>query len=138
MSIEIDRQGKMSAALAFERPESAAELGARSGELQAELKAAGFDLSAGALTLSVAASADASPQPAASTAGQTFAGQSGLGQSSSGFGQAGSDASGGQTGGRAGGLGARAFGAAAQLADAGPAAAFSRPSDLRSALDIRI
>lgn len=50
VSIEIGADGKVSAQLAFERPEAAAELRSRAGELQRALEQAGFDLSKGGLS----------------------------------------------------------------------------------------
>jgi flagellar hook-length control protein FliK len=50
VSIDIGADGRMSAQLAFERPEAAAELRGRSGELQRALEQAGFDLSRGGLS----------------------------------------------------------------------------------------
>jgi hypothetical protein len=45
--VEIDAAGKMSAALAFDNQQAAAELKSRAGELQRALEQAGFDLSGG-------------------------------------------------------------------------------------------
>lgn len=45
--VEINAQGRVAAALAFDNPQAAAELKARSGELQRALEQAGFDLSGG-------------------------------------------------------------------------------------------
>jgi flagellar hook-length control protein FliK len=50
VSIDIGADGRMSAQLAFERPEAAAELRGRSAELQRALEQAGFDLSRGGLS----------------------------------------------------------------------------------------
>jgi hypothetical protein len=52
--VEIGANGRMSAAMAFENPQAAAELKSRSGELQHALEQAGFDLSGG-LSFDVAA-----------------------------------------------------------------------------------
>ncbi|HEY8572159.1 flagellar hook-length control protein FliK [Phenylobacterium sp.] len=45
--IEINHQGRVSAAMAFDNPQAAAELKGRAGELQKALEQAGFDLSGG-------------------------------------------------------------------------------------------
>ncbi|MCR5874745.1 flagellar hook-length control protein FliK [Phenylobacterium sp. J426] len=45
--VEIGANGRMTAALSFENPQAAADLKARSGELQKALEQAGFDLSGG-------------------------------------------------------------------------------------------
>jgi flagellar hook-length control protein FliK len=45
--VEIGANGRMSAAMAFDNPQAAAELKSRSGELQHALEQAGFDLSGG-------------------------------------------------------------------------------------------
>jgi hypothetical protein len=45
--VEIGAGGRMSAAMAFDNPQSAAELKSRSGELQHALEQAGFDISGG-------------------------------------------------------------------------------------------
>lgn len=45
--VEIGAHGRMTAAMSFENPQAAAELKARSGELQRALEQAGFDLSSG-------------------------------------------------------------------------------------------
>ena len=50
VSVEINSRGELSAHMAFERPESAAELRGRSAELQRALEQAGFDLSRGGLS----------------------------------------------------------------------------------------
>ena len=47
ISVEIAASGKMTAAMSFESPQAAAELRARSHELQRALEQAGFDLSGG-------------------------------------------------------------------------------------------
>lgn len=47
VSVEIAASGKMSAAMSFDTPQAAAELRARSHELQRALEQAGFDLSGG-------------------------------------------------------------------------------------------
>lgn len=47
VSVEIAASGKMTAAMSFESPQAAAELRARSNELQRALEQAGFDLSGG-------------------------------------------------------------------------------------------
>lgn len=53
VSVEIAASGKMTAAMSFESPQAAAEVRARSHELQRALEQAGFDLSGG-LTFDVA------------------------------------------------------------------------------------
>ncbi|HTK34815.1 MAG TPA: flagellar hook-length control protein FliK [Caulobacteraceae bacterium] len=50
VAVAIDARGRLSAALSFDRPESAAALKAQSGVLQAALERAGFDLSGGGLS----------------------------------------------------------------------------------------
>jgi hypothetical protein len=50
VSVRIDAQGRLSAALAFDNPAAAAQLQARSAELRANLEQAGFDLSQGGLS----------------------------------------------------------------------------------------
>jgi hypothetical protein len=55
VSVRIDAQGRLSAALAFDNPAAAAQLNARSGELRAALEQAGFDLSQGGLSFDTAA-----------------------------------------------------------------------------------
>jgi hypothetical protein len=54
VAIEIDRAGKMTAALTFDSPQSAADLRGRSGELRLALERAGFDISEGGLTFDLA------------------------------------------------------------------------------------
>ncbi|MBW3616457.1 MAG: flagellar hook-length control protein FliK [Proteobacteria bacterium] len=50
VSIDIGADGRLSAQMAFERPEAAAELRSRGAELQRALEQAGFDLSKGGLS----------------------------------------------------------------------------------------
>jgi flagellar hook-length control protein FliK len=50
VTVEIGPRGQITAALSFERPQSAAELGARSNELRAALEKAGFDVASGGLS----------------------------------------------------------------------------------------
>ena len=45
--VDIDAQGKLTAAMAFDNPHAAAELRGRSGDLQRALEQAGFDISGG-------------------------------------------------------------------------------------------
>lgn len=45
--VDIDAQGKLTAAMAFDNPHAAAELRSRSGDLQRALEQAGFDISGG-------------------------------------------------------------------------------------------
>ena len=47
VSVEIAASGKMTAAMSFDSPQAAAELRARSSEIQRALEQAGFDLSGG-------------------------------------------------------------------------------------------
>lgn len=54
VSVEIAASGKMTAAMSFDSPQAAAELRARSHELQKALEQAGFDVSAGGLSFDVA------------------------------------------------------------------------------------
>jgi hypothetical protein len=86
VSVEIGSEGRLSARLLFERPEAAAELRARSGELQSALAAAGFDVSAG-LTFATA-------EPARTATAQNEARQDGAAawqQAGQGLGQGGGD-----------------------------------------------
>lgn len=53
VSVEIAASGKMTAAMSFDSPQAAAELRARSHELQKALEQAGFDVSAGGLSFDV-------------------------------------------------------------------------------------
>ena len=50
VAIEIDRDGKMTAALSFDSAQSAADLRGRAGELRLALEQAGFDIPEGGLT----------------------------------------------------------------------------------------
>lgn len=50
VSLEINSRGELSAHMAFEKPEAAAELRGRAAELQRALEQAGFDLSRGGLS----------------------------------------------------------------------------------------
>ncbi|MDP1736880.1 MAG: flagellar hook-length control protein FliK [Caulobacter sp.] len=54
VAIEIDRAGKMTAALTFDSAQSAADLRGRSGELRLALEQAGFDVSESGLTFDLA------------------------------------------------------------------------------------
>ncbi|MDP1988491.1 flagellar hook-length control protein FliK [Phenylobacterium sp.] len=45
--VDIDSQGKLTAAMAFDNPHAAAELRGRAGDLQRALEQAGFDISGG-------------------------------------------------------------------------------------------
>lgn len=45
--VDIDAQGRLTAAMAFENPQAASELRGRAGELQKALEQAGFDMSGG-------------------------------------------------------------------------------------------
>ena len=116
--LDISADGKLSARLAFDRPEAAAALGAQAGELRQALSQAGFDVSPQALTFETA--------PGGMGSGGAGLGAGGFG----GFGGDGSD------GARAG---SRAF-ASAQPddLDAAMAAAASRNATAASGLDIRI
>ena len=71
VSVEIGRQGQIRAAFAFEKPQTAAELKARSGELQSALEQAGFDLASGGLSFDTGAGTDLAGQNTGG--GQTFA-----------------------------------------------------------------
>jgi len=50
VTVEIGPKGQITAAMAFERPQSAAELGSRAAELRSALEKAGFDVAAGGLS----------------------------------------------------------------------------------------
>ncbi|MFZ5668919.1 MAG: flagellar hook-length control protein FliK [Pseudomonadota bacterium] len=54
VSIEIDRDGRLSAALTFESSHAAADLRGRAADLRQALESAGFDLSEGGLTFDLA------------------------------------------------------------------------------------
>ncbi|MDO8297439.1 MAG: flagellar hook-length control protein FliK [Caulobacter sp.] len=54
VAIEIDRDGKLTAAMSFDSAQSAADLRGRSGELRLALEQAGFDVSEGGLTFDLA------------------------------------------------------------------------------------
>lgn len=54
VKLEIGRDGRVSAAMSFEKPQAAAELKARSGELRDALQQAGFELAQDALTFDLA------------------------------------------------------------------------------------
>lgn len=55
VQLKIDAQGRLSATLAFDRPESAEALKARAGELRQALEQSGFDLSGSSLSFESAA-----------------------------------------------------------------------------------
>ena len=113
VSIEIDGKGAMSAALSFEKPESASLLKSHSAELQQSLSQAGFDLPASSISFSAAdhdgkggsgASTFFAGGDAQNSGAQNNGGQNGAGQQS------------GQGGGHAQSAG-RAFGAASFAAE---------------------
>ncbi|HRD28728.1 MAG TPA: flagellar hook-length control protein FliK, partial [Caulobacter sp.] len=54
VAIEIDRNGKLTAALSFDSPQAAADLRGRAGELRQALEQAGFDVSENSLTFDAA------------------------------------------------------------------------------------
>ncbi|WP_269716015.1 flagellar hook-length control protein FliK [Caulobacter sp. NIBR2454] len=54
VKLEIDRDGRVTAAMSFEKPQAASELRARSSELREALEKAGFDLAQEALTFDLA------------------------------------------------------------------------------------
>lgn len=54
VKLEIGRDGRVTAAMSFEKPQAAAELKARSGELRDALQQAGFELAQDALTFDLA------------------------------------------------------------------------------------
>lgn len=114
VSVEIDAKGRLSATMAFDRPESAAALQGRAQELQSALEKAGFDLSGAGLNFSTGGGGD-------------FAGQGG-GQAF------------GQSGALRGERLARAFDAASETADSADASASIAYQQRRSvrAVDIRI
>ncbi|HEY2355815.1 MAG TPA: flagellar hook-length control protein FliK [Phenylobacterium sp.] len=76
--VEIGAGGRMSAAMAFDSPQAAAELKSRSGELQRALEQAGFDISGG-LSFDVASDSGqggrASGQDTDSNSGAAFRGR---------------------------------------------------------------
>ncbi|HEX5264279.1 MAG TPA: flagellar hook-length control protein FliK, partial [Phenylobacterium sp.] len=76
--VEIGAGGRMSAAMAFDSPQAAAELKSRSGELQRALEQAGFDISGG-LSFDVASDSGqggrASGQDGDSNSGAAFRGR---------------------------------------------------------------
>lgn len=76
--VEIGAGGRMSAAMAFDNPQAAAELKSRSGELQRALEQAGFDISGG-LSFDVASDSGqngrASGQDSDSNSGAAFRGR---------------------------------------------------------------
>ena len=111
--LQIAADGRLSARLSFDRPETAAALGARAGELRQALSQAGFDVAPQALSFETAAA--------------------GFGGGFSGF-QDWRGAGGGADDARSG---SRAF-AAAQPDPDPPLAATSRSSQAASGLDIRI
>jgi flagellar hook-length control protein FliK len=51
--IQVDRNGQVRAALSFDNPQAAADLGARADELKAQLNQAGFDVADGGLSFSL-------------------------------------------------------------------------------------
>lgn len=109
--LQIAADGRLSARLTFDRPDAAAALGARAGELRQALSQAGFDVQPQALTF------------------ETGAGAFGGGAGFQHFG-GGDDTQGGARG------GARAFAAAASPDADAPAP--SAPSQAAAGLDIRI
>ena len=54
VALEIDRNGKLTAALSFDSAQSAADLRGRAGELRLALEQAGFDIAEGGLTFDLA------------------------------------------------------------------------------------
>lgn len=54
VAIEIDRDGRLTAAMSFDSAQSAADLRGRAGELRLALEQAGFDVSEGGLTFDLA------------------------------------------------------------------------------------
>jgi Meckel syndrome type 1 protein len=124
VSMEIDAKGGVSAALAFEKPETASLFSAHAGELQQALAQAGFDLSSSNLSF-------ATVNPEAGRASQTPF-----------FGGDGGDAAGGDGGasdqGRQARTAGRAFGAASFAADQADQIYSSATSLRARGLDIRI
>ena len=116
--LEIGADGRTTAALSFDRPESADLLRSRSGELRAALSQAGFDLPADAISFDVASG----------RGGAGFDPNTGSWAGSGGFG--GGDSSGGSRAARLG-----AFSAAAGLDEPPPLRPAARA---RRGLDIRI
>ena len=102
-------RGRLSAALAFARPESAAALKEQSGVLQAALEKAGFDLSGGGLSFDSAGSGGRQAQDGAQNSNSGAAARAG-----------------------------RAFGAAAEVLVQTDRTAGSRTGRSQSGLDIRI
>lgn len=54
VAIEIDRNGKLTAAMSFDSPQSAADLGSRAADLRHALEQAGFDVAEDGLTFDLA------------------------------------------------------------------------------------
>ncbi|MCF8505988.1 MAG: flagellar hook-length control protein FliK [Caulobacter sp.] len=54
VAIEIDRNGKLTAAMSFDSPQSAADLGSRAADLRLALEQAGFDVADDGLTFDLA------------------------------------------------------------------------------------
>ena len=54
VAIEIDRHGKLTAAMSFDSPQSAADLGSRAADLRLALEQAGFDVADDGLTFDLA------------------------------------------------------------------------------------
>jgi hypothetical protein len=106
VTVNVEAAGKVSAAFAFERPETADALSGRASDLQKSLEQAGFSLSGSGLTFSVATPAGHGQGANAdqnSGGGQGFA-QGGAGQGGSGQGGSGqgSNPAFAQTGGQQG------------------------------------
>lgn len=112
VALQIGAQGRLTAALSFDSPQSAAELKARAPELESALRDAGFDIASGDIRFT----------------------QTGAGLSGESGGRAARDFADDQTSARATAPGARAFGAAADLSDPPPL----RSRRAVSGLDIQV
>jgi hypothetical protein len=132
VSVRIGPNGRLSADLDFERPQSAADLGARSDELQNALAQAGFDLTGGGLRfVAHSAPADTSTQAAANAS----AGSWSLGGQGGGFGGGSGQSS--TTGDNAGGRQARVL-LSGISPDGGLTASIERSVYATRAVDVRI
>jgi len=88
VTVNVEAAGKVSAAFAFERPETADALSGRASDLQRSLEQAGFSLSGSGLTFSVATPAS---HGQGAGADQNSGGGAGQGSAQGGSGQGGSD-----------------------------------------------
>ncbi len=120
VTVNVGAEGRLSAAFAAEKPETAEALSGRSSDLQKALEQAGFSLSDSGLTFAVATpaghgqgagqdaaggSGQGSGQGAGQGSGQSNSGQSNSGQSNSGQSNSGQSNSGQSNSGQGGGQG---------------------------------